>query len=153
YSSYATFEDPVYGLKFPPENTLSTKDLSLHIAWGLGASLNLTAITRYRKIAGSWACDSDSSPLQTDVVYNTLKHEQFSQEVRLSGRSLADRLHWTIGGFYYDATQRDIGTVEAVPFNLFIQVDSYPENTNWAAFAHAEFDITDTLRIIGGIRY
>ena len=153
YSSYATFEDPVYGLDFPPDNTLKSKDLSLHVDWDITPELNLTSITAYRHIRGNWAYDSDSSPLQTDGVYNTQQHEQLSQELRLSGSSIGDRLQWTVGGFYYDATQRDIGTIEAVPFNLFIQVNSFPENTNWAAFAHAEFEITEQLRLIGGIRY
>jgi len=153
YSSYSTFEDPVYGLKFPPDNTLSSRDLNLHVNWQVAPQLSVTSITAYRKIEGSWAYDSDSSPLATDGVYNTQKHEQFSQELRLSGALMDDRFHFTVGGFYYDATQRDIGTVEAAPFNLFIQVDSYPKNTNWAAFAHGEFDITEGLRLIGGVRY
>ena len=152
-TSYATFEDPVYGLKFNPDNTLSTRDVTLHVNLDINPDLQLTSITGYRRIAGSWAYDSDSSPLSTDAVHNTQRHEQFSQELRLSGSSLSDRFNWTVGGFYYHAKQRDIGTIEAVPFNLFIQVDSYPKNTNWAAFAHGEFAVTDQLRLIGGIRY
>jgi iron complex outermembrane receptor protein len=152
YSSYATYEDPVYGLKFPPENTLLTKDVTLNVDWKISPTLSLSSITAYRSLDGSWAYDSDSSPLATDGVYDNQIHKQFSQEVRLSGSSFNDRLNWTVGGFYYHATERDLDTVEAVIFNLFITTDSRPRNTNYAGFVHGEFKITDALTLIGGVR-
>lgn len=153
YSSYATFEDPVYGLKYPPLNTLTTKDVTLNIDWKVAPNISLQSITAYRAIGGSWAYDSDSSPLQTDGVYDTQKHKQFSQELRLSGTSFNDRFNWTVGGFYYHAKERDIGTIEAAIFNLFITVDSHPKNTNYAGFFHGEYKLTDKLTAIGGVRY
>lgn len=151
-STYATFQDPVYGLTFPPENTLLSKDATLNVQWKISDALALTSISAYRKISGSWAYDSDSSPLQTDGVYDTQSHEQTSQELRLSGQLFNGRFDWTVGAFYFDATQRDIGTIEAAIFNLFIQVDSFPEYENYAGFVHGEYEITDGLRLIGGLR-
>lgn len=151
-SSYATFYDPVYGLSYPPENTLNTRDATLHVAWRLSDDINLTSITSYRQMGGSWAYDSDSSPLQTDGVYNTQKHRQLSQELRLSGSSFDDRFDWTVGGFYYQARQRDIGSIQAAIFNLYIAVNSFPRSENYAGFVHGEFEIVDGLRIIGGLR-
>ncbi len=152
FTSYATFEDPVYGLVFPPKNTLTSKDATLNAQWKISDSLALTSISAYRKISGAWAYDSDSSPLQTDGVYDFQSHEQWSQELRLSGQAFNGRFDWTVGGFYFDATQRDIGTIEAAIFNLYIAVDSYPEYENYAGFVHGEFEITDGLRLIGGLR-
>ncbi|PQA87003.1 hypothetical protein CW354_13155 [Marinicaulis flavus] len=152
YSSYATFEDPYYGLDFSPQATMLTKDATLTMDWELSPTLNIQSISAWRSIAGTWSYDSDSSPLATDGVIDTQKHEQFSQELRINGAFMDDRLHWTLGGFYYDATQRDIGTIQAVPFNFAIQVDSYPEHENYAGFLHVEYDLTDALTLIGGIR-
>ncbi len=152
YSTYATFDDPVYGLEYPPENTLLTKDATLHINWKLAENLALTSISAWRNIGGSWAYDSDSSPLQTDGVYNTQKHDQWSQELRLSGQSFGDRFDWTVGGFYFNAHQRDIGSIQAAIFNLYIAVNSFPKYENYAGFAHGEFSLLDNLKVIGGIR-
>jgi iron complex outermembrane recepter protein len=152
YSSYATFEDPYYGLDFEPQATMLTKDATLTMDWELSPSIAIQSISAWRSIAGTWSYDSDSSPLATDGVIDTQKHEQFSQELRIIGDAFDNRVHWTVGGFYYDATQRDIGTIQAVPFNFAIQVDSYPEHQNYAGFAHLEFDLTDQLTLIGGIR-
>jgi len=151
-TSYSTFEDPVYGLKFPNENTMKTQDATLSVDWDISDTVSLKSISAYRKITGSWAYDSDSSPLSTDAVYDTQEHEQFSQELRLTGVSLNDRLNWTVGGFYFDANQRDIGTIEAAIFNLYIQVNSRPESTNYAGFVHGEYMLTDNLTFIGGLR-
>src|SRR5690606_26246891 len=79
-------------------------------------------------------------------------HEQYSQELRLGGSSLGDRLNWTVGGFYYHADQSDQGTIEAVIYNLIFTVDSVAWNTNYAGFAHAEFEVVDGLKLIGGVR-
>ncbi|MEJ0034767.1 MAG: TonB-dependent receptor [Gammaproteobacteria bacterium] len=152
HSTYATFEDPVYGLKFPPVNTLTTKDATLNVEWKLSDHLALTSISAYRKIGGSWAYDSDSSPLQTDGVYDTQSHEQWSQELRLSGQALNGRFDWTVGGFYFNATERDIGTIEAAIFNLYIAVNSFPKYENYAGFVHGEYEIVDGLKVIGGLR-
>ncbi|HWJ69077.1 MAG TPA: TonB-dependent receptor [Sphingobium sp.] len=151
-SSYATFKDPVYGLNLPSDNSLLTKDLTLNIGWTPTDNLSVTSITAYRDLVGSWSYDSDSSPLQTDGVYNTQKHRQFSQELRLSGMNFDNRFNWTVGGFYYDAKQGDIGTIEAAIFNLYIGVNSVPKYENYAGFAHGEFDIVDNVKLIGGIR-
>jgi iron complex outermembrane receptor protein len=153
YSSYATFYDPVYGLSYPPENTLLTKDATLNVEWRIAPALSLTSITAWRSIGGSWAYDSDSSPLQTDGVHDTQKHEQFSEELRLSGTSFNDRFDWTLGGFYYYARQRDIGNIQAAIFNLYIAVNSFPKNENYAGFVHGEYKLTDDLRLIGGLRH
>lgn len=152
YSTYATFEDPVNGIKFKNSSAQTTKDATMHIVWRPTDNLTLTSISGYRKIDGQFAYDSDASPLQTDGVYDRQTHEQYSQEVRLSGVSLDDRLNWTVGGFYYKANETDNATVEAVIYDLIFTVNSVASDENYAGFAHAEFKITDGLTAIGGIR-
>src|SRR6185437_5018547 len=98
----------------------------------------LRTITGYRNYTGRWSYDSDSSPLPTDSVYDHQSHEQITQELRLTGASLSDRLSWTVGGFYYHGRERDIATIYAALYDLFIQTDSRPYNTNFAAYLHTE---------------
>ena len=45
---------------------------------------------------------------------------QFSQEIRLSGRALDERLDWAAGAFYFDTSNRSTGRVETEGFSIFL---------------------------------
>ncbi len=152
FSSYATFTDRQYGLTFPPVDTLLTRDATLSADWKINSNLRLSSISAYRSYTGRWSYDSDSSPLATDSVYDNQIHQQLTQEVRLSGVSRADRLSWTVGGFYYHGRERDIAQIVAALYNLYIDTDSQPYNSNYAAYLHTELKLTDALTFIGGMR-
>jgi iron complex outermembrane receptor protein len=96
----------------------------------------------------------DGSPLPSQQLLQTLHNHQMTQELRLNGTLLDNKLDYTLGGFYF----KQNGTLEArVDLNYagldFIHgPDTTPSNSK-AAFAHAEFHITDGLSLIGGLRY
>lgn len=152
FSSYATFSDPQFGLGFPPVDTLLTRDAILTTEWQLRPNLSLTAISGYRAYSGRWSYDSDSSPLATDSVYDKQSHQQVSQELRLSGTSLAGRLSWTVGGFYYHGRERDVAEIVAALYNLYIDTDSRPYNSNYAEYLHSELKLTRPLTLVAGVR-
>jgi len=154
FSTYATFENPTNGLKYPPVNTLTTKDINLNVVWAIDPSLSLTSITAYRSLTnGAWSYDSDSSPMGVDGVYDRQSNRQFSEELRLNGQSLSKRLQWTAGLFYYDAHQTDeANPVEAASFDLFLGTHSKPETQNYAVYLESEFAMTDHLKLILGAR-
>ncbi len=152
YSSYATFSNPQYGLNYPSVDTLLTRQSALTADWKINSNMSLTSITGYREYTGHWSYDSDSSPLATDGVYDIQSHEQLTQEIRLTGTSLSDRLSWTFGGFYYHGRERDVATIYAALYNLFIDTDSRPSNTNYAAYLHTEYALTDALTLVAGLR-
>ncbi len=152
FSSYATYTNPQYGLNFPPVNTMKTEAVTLNGKWTINPNLNLTSITAWRSYNGYWSYDSDSSPLATDGVYDNEDHNQVSEELRLTGVSLADRLNWTVGGFYYHSNEQDNADVMAALYNLFIYYPNRAHDTNYAGFLHVEFKLTDALTFIGGVR-
>ena len=73
------------------------------IDWNLGGA-SLTSITAYRYYKSYGAADIDYGNL--DIGYrpndgNSYREfKTFTQEVRLNGEALGDRLNWLIGGFY-----------------------------------------------------
>ena len=86
--------------------------------WGLSAEVNynfggakLTSITSYRDYKSADYGDYDYTNL--DLLYrdpNTYRQfKTFTQELRLQGSALADRLDWLVGGYYAheDLTLRD----------------------------------------------
>lgn len=83
-----------YGLK------IDDWGVSSELSWEFG-SANLTAITAYRDWKATSNQDGDFNNL--DIFYRDGRRQQFrtfTQEVRLQGTALDDRLDWLVGGFY-----------------------------------------------------
>ncbi|OYW89151.1 MAG: TonB-dependent receptor [Sphingobium sp. 32-64-5] len=166
YTSYADYGDggnfsTVYGTLYQQapgsrpyrrKNTADGWGVSGTIDYRLGDSFSLKSITAYRSVDGTSVIDIDGSPLNMLLESLRNKHEQFTQELRLSG-SVGTAVDFTVGGFYYkadDLLQYYIG----IPQFLFDYMTDDPvSNRSIAGFAHAEFHATDKLNIIGGIRY
>ena len=174
YTSYATYSSggnydsgfpPVPPFTFFPQLQLapggfSTSPTSHVKSWGvagtidyqLSANLSLKSITAYRSAKGTTGLDLDGSPLEILLEQFGYSHRQFTQELRLSGKvgSVAD---FTIGGYYYNATDLLTGRVQ-IPNVAFDFLNDDPvKNTSKSAFAHLELHATDKLDIIGGVRY
>ncbi len=151
-SSYATFSNPQYGLSFPSVDTLLTKDVTLSADWKINSNLRLASISAYRSYNGYWSYDSDSSP-PPPIASTTISAT--SSSPRKSGfpvRQLAGRLSWTMGGFYYHGRERDDAVIFAALYNLYIDTDSQPYNSNYAGYLHTELELGGGLTFVGGIR-
>ncbi len=82
-------------------------------------------------------------------------YEQWSQEFRLSGEG--DSHRWQAGVYYLDM---EIESLYSTGGPLFFtdpggRVDTFTEmeSTNWSVFGQVEFDLTDTLTLITGLRW
>src|SRR5690606_20319398 len=80
--------------------------------------------------------------------------ESFTQELRVTSDDASD-LKWVVGAYYsWDRIDGDI--LQALDDHIFqTRVD-----TNWsqktdayAIFGQVEYDVTDQIRLIGGLRY
>jgi iron complex outermembrane recepter protein len=76
--------------------------------------------------------------------------EQQSYELRLGNTS--ERLNWVGGFYYFDEDQTELYFLNANPIQQS-NVDVDLNNESWAAFGQGTFSLTDTLRLIGGVRY
>ena len=122
----------------------------------LGAA-ELKSITAYRDLKFVDSLELDGSPIDIARTSRITDMNSFSQELQITGAALADRLHYVVGGFYYDESA---GTLNPQTFfGLFgpfaNEFDSrYASNTRaWAAYAQADFAITDALKLTLGGRY
>jgi iron complex outermembrane receptor protein len=80
--------------------------------------------------------------------------EQFSEELRLSGSAIDNRLTWSIGGYMDE--QRPAGPSENAGLSIGIiqRVGVLIAKTSSrAAYGSAEFAVTDQLKINAGLRY
>jgi iron complex outermembrane receptor protein len=96
----------------------------------------------------------DGSPIASQELLQTLVHDQKSQELRLNGTLLGDKLDFTTGLFYFDQD----GTLEArvdLPYaglDFIHGPDSTP-STSKAAFLQTALHLTQAMNVSAGIRY
>ncbi len=122
----------------------------------------LTSITSYWTSEGSSRGDVDGGfgavflpggggpgliPFPSDTQ-DSLDLEQFTQEIRLASTTEGP-LSWQIGGYYFDS-DFDVTTVG---FTFPPPVTVNHTNEAWALFGQLTYQLTDTLRATGGIRY
>ncbi|MEQ8934485.1 MAG: TonB-dependent receptor, partial [Amphiplicatus sp.] len=124
---------------------------TLRAVFDLGGA-ELTSVTGFIDAERSYYTDLDATPATALEFIPTTDVRQFSQEVRLAG-DIGDRFTWLVGGFY----SRDHIIVGTTGFadNLFLTRTSGfgDQITNSAAgFVNGEYDLTETLTLIGGLR-
>lgn len=118
--------------------------------------MTLTSITSYWTSEGSSRGDVDGGNLVTGPGFipfpsdtqDSIDLKQFTQEVRLASTTDGP-LGWQIGGFYF-SSDFDVTTIG---FTFPPPVTVNHTNDAWALFGQVTYQLTDTLRATGGIRY
>ncbi len=152
YSREAKFD----GQQFNDQNTWGS---SLEMTKDFGA-VALTSITAYRKFHVQDNNDADGTSLPLlNINSADQKQNQFTEELRIASPS-GQRIEYVAGLFYFD---QDVATVTEVrgnfaqplPAGAYFQnlIDRAISTRNYAAFGQATFNVTDQLRLIGGLRY
>ena len=83
----------------PNINDLNHWGVSGTLDWKLADCLNLKSVTAFREFRNEYGRDSDGSPLSENSTYDDACHQQFTEEVTLTGK--VARLDWATGAFYY----------------------------------------------------
>ncbi len=181
YATYANFYDPgvtyrAIDLAPPPDQAVPGESNGPYVAanaaqveaWGLSATIDydfsdnfsLKSITGYRTYDTLSGMDNDGSPIAWIQSTDWFEHEQFSQEIRVTGNMVDGTVHLTVGGIYYDASTRPLSRIHT-PFSGFgppgfptfsFLNDDTADMEVLAAFANAAWDITDAITLEGGIR-
>ncbi|MXO66848.1 TonB-dependent receptor [Altericroceibacterium endophyticum] len=164
YSTYAAGGNYTTNFGFPaqfapgtfqasPTSSVESWGVSGKIDYELADNLSLTSITGYRVADGTSGIDYDGSPIALIQAEFGYRHEQFTQELRLSAQLADGLIDTTVGGFYYDAKDRINGR-QHIPTSMlnFIQDDKVT-NRSASVFGHLEVHATDRLDLVGGLRY
>ncbi|RKF21845.1 TonB-dependent receptor [Altericroceibacterium spongiae] len=167
YSSYATYAQggnyttdfgtlkqyQPGGFQADPHNSIESWGVSGKVDVDLADNLSMTSITGYRVADGTSGIDYDGSPISLIQAEFGYRHEQFTQELRLSAQLFDGLIDTTVGGFYYHAKDRLNGR-QHIPTLLFDFIqDDHVKNRSISGFAHLEMHLTDRLNLIGGLRY
>ncbi len=127
------------------------------IQYKLTDSIDIKSITAYSLSRDRLAQDFDDTPLS--ILAALPAHDNIgvlTEELRLAGNSLSDRLHWTVGGYLYDSNERqDPGQATILGFGPPTLAFGNPASDvlSSAAYGQATYDLTHQLSITAGLRY
>jgi iron complex outermembrane receptor protein len=155
YTNYDAYTDPLTGRVFPNVNDMTEWGVSNVNNWTVAPATTLKTVTAYRRFSNSFGRNSSGSPIPINYTWDTSDHDQFSEEITLSGKSF-EKLDWTIGGFYYHATDSNQGFSSLFP--IFIPSLSFNDfdvqtTRDYAFFLHGVYHFTDKLSLEVGVRY
>jgi len=132
------------------------------LTYDLG-DIDLTSITNYTKLSKNYGEDGDALPITVIQFLTDARYKQFSQELRLSGD--ADRFRWQAGAYYLNIRiDGGLSTIGAPVIGASIanggsgsaaRVDeAYGlRSKNWSVFGQAEYDLSEKITAIAGLRY
>jgi iron complex outermembrane receptor protein len=159
YTSYSSFEDPINGLETPNISHVFHWGVSSTADWKINDSLGMKLILAHRKFDAEFGRDTDGSPLPINHTFDRFVHDQDSAELRFNGTLFGGRTDWTMGGFWFQATDFQPNFVilypnetPAFPQALIDRIDNQ-DSDNWAVFLHTVNRLTDALSLTVGARY
>jgi iron complex outermembrane receptor protein len=148
----------------PNFSNLDLFGVNFSAQYALTESIDIEVISAYRELEAAFGRDGDNSPLNIDHTSNLYNHQQFTQEIKLSGANFDDRLRWT-GGFFYFQEEGDdnvfvplggVGGLGGAPgIGQLLQLDelNQVENRSIALFGEATAFLTDRWSFTGGLRW
>lgn len=153
--------------------------LAATVNYDLSDSLSIVSLTGYNDVRRDDFNDVDGTPVGVFAYESIGRIKSFSQELRLVGSG--DRLNYTVGGYYSkdDIQDDQIGDFDASsvlrqlrfvanlvdPTNSrytaeqkatgfrFFRTTTEQESRTWSVFANGDYQLTDTLKLSGGLRY
>jgi iron complex outermembrane receptor protein len=142
-------------------NIGETYGASLTLNFNLSDALQLQSITGFRNVYQKWNLDLTDEPVSMFLLRTINDTDSYSQELKLNGRAMDDRLKYTAGIFgYKEENFSFIGDQitlwfpgpTRVPLPYFGR-EYDMDVTSYAAFAEVEFALTSQLKLIAGGRY
>jgi len=141
---------------FRNQGRVRTWGVNLNGEFDLSDSVKLAAVTDYKHFYKIGFVDTDSGPGNQSGVYQGVKANTFSQEVRLSGKT--DLVDWTAGLYYLHIKAHSrsglkfpVGSVvPGAPFD--VGADGTLRTNSYSAFGQLDWHIAPRLTLITGAR-
>jgi iron complex outermembrane receptor protein len=161
YTTYSNFYDLDQQESIPNTDSLHLWVFSDSYDWDITDKMHVKSITSYLGYWTDFSDDQSNSPLPLAWAYNLVDHQQFTQEIRLTGKALPDdQLDWATGAFYYRGTSLNRGQINVALLGgalgpaggLNFQQNSPALDQNEAVFAQGTEHLTDKLDLTAGVR-
>ena len=127
---------------------------TINLDYAINDSTRLVSVTNFQNHEKDYQEDSDSSPADFGDFLTQQDADDFAQEIRLEGSN--DSLDWTAGLYYLN-----IDGDYRVSFNFpdYFGYSIFPNNlysletTSWAVFGQVEYQMSDRLTLVAGLRW
>lgn len=138
--------------EIPPLGRKEQYGVGLRVEWDVG-NLAIQTISAYRNHKVDSNLDSDGTPLRVfSIEEEEAVTETFQQELLVNGS--VGPVDYTMGLFYfYSLADYGAPILSEVAATNNIFIDSSMETKSYSAFGQATFNVTDALRLTGGLRY
>ena len=138
---------------FTTASPLKANGYSIKFEWQMSEDTKLVGVAGFRDLQGSYSFDGDASTADIVGLDLVIDSDQFSQEIRVEGNSLNQRLEWTAGVYYFEESSKYVEDLYVPIFGLNNGQTVFQDSQSYAAFAHLSYDLSETLRLSGGLRY
>lgn len=158
YSNYATFNNPFSGLTFSNTNPQTIWNITAKLDWQLPGHMNFTSISGYHNQDGTIE-EYKNGPIPINMVQNTIRYESYSEEARLNGIAIGDKLEWTAGLYYFHGAGTQKGDVDLLAsqigpfFGVHELLYSPTTDRDESIYLHGLYHLTDELSLEAGARY
>lgn len=140
-------------------NKLEIYGFSGHITKSFSNGFSVTSITAYRDLTSDFRSDTDNTDISTLVSNVAVWQNQFSQEFQLNWKT--DAFDFIAGIYYFNETNKQDAIIE-LPLSGILAFDddtfaspllAISKTDAYATFAQGTYNVTDRLRLTGGLRY
>lgn len=143
---------------FDDANSMDSWGVQGNFTWDL-AGMTFTSISDFKRYEKFQALPADGGPASTINVLFEAEADTFTQELRLNGE--LDRLRWVAGAYYLNVDLWSNVAITTLDTGLFQPLVGVPwadaalttlDTESSSLFGQAEFDLTDSVTLIGGLR-
>jgi iron complex outermembrane receptor protein len=142
---------------FDDSGHVDTFGLNVRLEWELNNGVLLTSVTDFKDYDKLLFIDVDSAPVNQAANYAAVDATSLTQEIRFNGET--DRMRWVAGFYYLNIdTESDNGlkfapnSLGANPGPFDLGVDAELETNSYSLFGQIEYDISDKMTLIAGLR-
>jgi iron complex outermembrane receptor protein len=129
--------------------------------WKARENLTLKNIVAYRWNDVFTINDIDGTPMPIIDSAGRVQLQQVTEELQATGSAFADKLSYTLGGFYYEQSPHGVGGFQAIRANVFAGINhtesiNYETNESQALYGQLDYDLSSLLaglQITAGYRH
>lgn len=142
--------DPYTGaFDFDGRFTRRTWSVGGRVSYSLG-NLTLASLTSYQALDSSYAADNDFSSFPIGIFQQDARARHFTQELRLIEDD--GKFRWTAGLYYLNIVGDYFQGFDLPAFGSYPRADYSVDTRSYSGFAQAEYDLSETLSLSGGLR-
>jgi len=141
-----------YGMDLADKNDLDSDSIGFKINYTINKNNSIEAITAYKKGSLLQIADFDQTtiPSAKQHAYFPINQEYLSQEIRYNLKQ--DNYNLLVGLYADKSEDKNKNEFESA-YGTFIYGHQKVDGKSLGVFAHVDYQITDKLSVLGGLRY